>query len=255
MITSKFRFLLDFLHKSKIVEGFLGKTKPSTTMYSNVHEERRQVLTTKSPTRLTYAGSLLPKSFVLLLALACSTTSFGAELDISDIEKALSSDLKGEQNTTVVDSELSTSKSEREKPTESKKVPSTAIYTEQQNKITADSSSQNNSSKQAEPLPQADKGKLIILNKITTKSTEHILKIGEVKSFGNLSIKLHKCIKGTDPYNTNNWMLLTIFDNKVEKEALTVFHGWVLSSNPSLSTLEHPVYEVIPLDCIISSKK
>ena len=121
MITSKFRFLLDFLHKSKIVEVFLGKTKPSTTMYSNVHEERRQVLTTKSPTRLTYAGSLLPKSFVLLLALACSTTSFGAELDISDIEKALSSDLKGEQNTTVVDSELSTSKSERENPQKVKK--------------------------------------------------------------------------------------------------------------------------------------
>jgi hypothetical protein len=41
---------------------------------------------------------LLPKFFALLLASACSTTSFGAELDISDIEKALSSDLKGEQN-------------------------------------------------------------------------------------------------------------------------------------------------------------
>jgi hypothetical protein len=198
---------------------------------------------------------LLPKFFAMLLALACSITSFGAELDISDIEKALSSDLKGEQNTAIVDSELSTSKSEGKKSPESKKVPTTAVYTEQQNKIPADSPTQNNSSKQAEPLPQADKGKLIILNKITTKSTEHILKIGEVKFFGNLSIKLHKCVKGTDPYNTNNWMLLTIFDNKVEKEAVTVFHGWVLSSNPSLSTLEHPVYEVIPLDCIVSSKK
>ncbi|MBA2629072.1 MAG: DUF2155 domain-containing protein [Rickettsiaceae bacterium] len=197
---------------------------------------------------------LLPKSFVLLLALTCSTTSFGAELDISDIEKALSSDLEGEQST-VIDSELSTSQSEEKKTTESKKVPSSAVYTEQPNKIPADSSSNNNSLKQAESLPQADKGKLIILNKITTKSTEHILKIGEVKFFGNLSIKLHKCVKGTDPYNVNNWMLLTIFDNKVKKETLTVFHGWVLSSNPSLSTLEHPVYEVIPLDCIVSSKK
>ena len=198
---------------------------------------------------------LLPKFFALLLASACSTTSFGAELDISDIEKALSSDLKGEQNTAVVDSELSTSKSEGEKSLESKKVPTAAVYTEQQNKIPADSLTQPPHSKQAESLPQADKGKLIILNKITTKSTEHILKIGEVKFFGNLSIKLHKCVKGTDPYNTNNWMLLTVFDNKVEKEAITVFHGWVLSSNPSLSTLEHPVYEVIPLDCVVSSKK
>ncbi len=49
---------LDFLHKSKIVERFLGETKPSTAAYIDVREERRQVSTTKSPTRLIYAGSL-----------------------------------------------------------------------------------------------------------------------------------------------------------------------------------------------------
>ncbi|MCC8399555.1 MAG: Hsp70 family protein [Rickettsia endosymbiont of Platyusa sonomae] len=49
----------DSLHKSKIVEGFLGETKPSTAAYINVREERRRVSTTKSPTRLAYAGSLL----------------------------------------------------------------------------------------------------------------------------------------------------------------------------------------------------
>ncbi|MFU7502676.1 MAG: hypothetical protein ACE1S7_04435 [Candidatus Tisiphia sp.] len=51
--------LLDLLHKSKIVEGFLGETKPSTAAYTDVREERRRVSTTKSPTRLTYAVSLL----------------------------------------------------------------------------------------------------------------------------------------------------------------------------------------------------
>ena len=49
-LTTLFTAILYFLHKTKIVEGFLGKTKPSTAMYSNVHEEHRQVLTTKSPT-------------------------------------------------------------------------------------------------------------------------------------------------------------------------------------------------------------
>ncbi len=42
-----------------IVEGFLGETKPATFAYIDVREERRQVSTTKSPTRLIYAGSLL----------------------------------------------------------------------------------------------------------------------------------------------------------------------------------------------------
>ncbi|MCC8371320.1 MAG: PD-(D/E)XK nuclease family protein [Rickettsia endosymbiont of Pseudomimeciton antennatum] len=50
---------IDFLHKSKIVEGFLGETKPSTAAYIDVREERRRVSTTKSPTRLTYAGSIV----------------------------------------------------------------------------------------------------------------------------------------------------------------------------------------------------
>ncbi|WP_341764194.1 hypothetical protein [Candidatus Tisiphia endosymbiont of Beris chalybata] len=33
----------------KIVKGFLGKTKLSRAAYMDVHEERKQVLTTKSP--------------------------------------------------------------------------------------------------------------------------------------------------------------------------------------------------------------
>ncbi|WP_341763856.1 hypothetical protein [Candidatus Tisiphia endosymbiont of Beris chalybata] len=42
---------VDFLHQSKKLSGFLGKTKLSIAMHGNVHEEQRQVLTTKSPTR------------------------------------------------------------------------------------------------------------------------------------------------------------------------------------------------------------
>ncbi|WP_341756487.1 MULTISPECIES: hypothetical protein [unclassified Candidatus Tisiphia] len=58
------------LHKSKIVEGFLGETKPSTAAYTDVREERRRVSTTKSPTRLTYAVSLITilKIFLVFIA-------------------------------------------------------------------------------------------------------------------------------------------------------------------------------------------
>ena len=65
---------------------------------------------------------------------------------------------------------------------------------------------------------------------------------------------VHKCVKSTDPFNANNLMLLTIFDNKIDDENLSVFHGWIVSSNPSISTLEHPVYEVIAVDCISKGK-
>ncbi|WP_375333291.1 glycine--tRNA ligase subunit beta [Candidatus Tisiphia endosymbiont of Xenochironomus xenolabis] len=50
-------YIIDFLDKSEIVEGFLGETKPSTAAYIDVREERRRFSTTKSPTRSTYPGS------------------------------------------------------------------------------------------------------------------------------------------------------------------------------------------------------
>lgn len=92
--------------------------------------------------------------------------------------------------------------------------------------------------------------KIVVLNKITAKSQEVKLALGEVKFFGNLSIEIHKCIKNTSLYNNYSLMLMSIFDNKLDDDKLLVFHGWIVSQYPSLSTLEHPVYEVIGKDCL-----
>ena len=92
--------------------------------------------------------------------------------------------------------------------------------------------------------------KIIILNKITAKSELIEFKLGKVKLFGNLSVEVHKCAKNTDPLKSSNLVLLTVFDNKFDDNKLLVFHGWMDSSNLSISTLEHPVYEVIPMDCV-----
>lgn len=104
------------------------------------------------------------------------------------------------------------------------------------------------------PLMKMERAELIVLNKVTAKSVKKAFNLGEVQFFGNLSIEVHKCVKSTDPFNANNLMLLTIFDNKIDDDNLSVFHGWIVSSNPSISTLEHPVYEVIAVDCISKGK-
>jgi hypothetical protein len=104
------------------------------------------------------------------------------------------------------------------------------------------------------PLMKMERAELIVLNKITAKSVKKAFSLGEIKFFGNLSIEVHKCVKSTDPFNANNLMLLTIFDNKIDDDNLSVFHGWIVSSNPSISTLEHPVYEVISVDCVSKGK-
>lgn len=111
---------------------------------------------------------------------------------------------------------------------------------------------EDNSINENQPT-QTSRAKLIVLNKITTKSSEVTLEVGETKAIGGLSVELHKCVKANDPYNAHNWMLLTISDNKIIDNQ-QVFSGWVLSSNQSLSSLEHPVYEVIPRNCVIAKK-
>ena len=100
-------------------------------------------------------------------------------------------------------------------------------------------------------LIQADYSKFIILNKITAKSSLEMLNIGEEKEFGNLSIKLNKCIKNTDPFDRNDFLLITVLD---KKDNSIIFNGWLVSNNPSISTIEHPVYEIILQECISDNK-
>lgn len=95
-------------------------------------------------------------------------------------------------------------------------------------------------------MPYAE---ILLINKITTKNQNIFLKTGDVKFFGSISIEIHKCINNLNPLKPMDMMLMTIFDNKIDDDKLSIFHGWMLSNNLSASTLEHPVYEVIPVRC------
>lgn len=94
------------------------------------------------------------------------------------------------------------------------------------------------------------RAKIIALNKITAKSQEMILNIGEAKYFGNIEIKLQKCLKIPNPYKPDNKILLTITENKTDEDPALIFQGWMMSSNISISTFEHPVYEIFAKDCL-----
>ncbi len=89
---------------------------------------------------------------------------------------------------------------------------------------------------------------IIILNKITAKSVKKKVLVGDILEHGKISITVNKCIKNHDPYNLDNLILLNIVDvsNKKQRQ---LFDGWISSSNQSISTLEHSVYEVIAVSC------
>ncbi|MCC8398734.1 MAG: DUF2155 domain-containing protein [Rickettsia endosymbiont of Labidopullus appendiculatus] len=99
-------------------------------------------------------------------------------------------------------------------------------------------------------LKNCTSGKVIALNKITATSKELLLKPNEPQFFGNIQIKLHKCIKNLDPYNGDNYMLLTIIEHKIDEDPMLIFQGWLISSSISVSTFEHPIYEIFAKDCL-----
>lgn len=99
-------------------------------------------------------------------------------------------------------------------------------------------------------LKRCHSGKIVALNKITAKSKELSLKLNEPKYFGNIQITLHKCIKKLDPYNEDNYLLLTVTEHKIDDDSTLVFQGWLISSSISISNFEHPIYEIFAKNCL-----
>lgn len=92
------------------------------------------------------------------------------------------------------------------------------------------------------------------LNKITAKTSLLEIKIGGTIKFGRLSITAHKCWQSPLEQRPESKILLEIFDSgeiKTDDESKMkrIFYGWMFSSSPSLSALEHPIYDVTVVSC------
>ena len=92
--------------------------------------------------------------------------------------------------------------------------------------------------------------KLIGLDKITAKTSEIIINLGEVKKFGPLEIKVLKCGK-VDANNMNNSVAyLQVKDSSVNKnEKVFIFNGWTFSSDPTIAPFDHAIYDLQLVNC------
>jgi hypothetical protein len=91
------------------------------------------------------------------------------------------------------------------------------------------------------------------LNKTTAKTSYLELKVGEKFNFGSIRITPHKCWQSPLSKKPENKILLEISDVKNEGDdkqiEKRIFFGWMFSSSPSISGLEHPIYDVIAINC------
>jgi hypothetical protein len=102
-------------------------------------------------------------------------------------------------------------------------------------------------------IPSDSKKKTVILqalNKITAKTSQLQVATSEVKSFGNLEIQLFNCEKAPPTEQPEVAALLRIWQKKPNEQRAQIFLGWMFASSPSLSALEHAVYDITVLDCI-----
>lgn len=149
---------------------------------------------------------------------------------LEDIEQELTQDLKTEHNRKLkIERENLTSLEEKKKESESAEI---------------------ELDRAASVFTYTNKARLIILNKITAKSEILEFKSGEPRFFGNVSVEVGRCALGQDAIKPSSLIFITVIDHKLESDAQTIFKGWMDSANLSISTLEHPVYDVLPIECI-----
>ncbi len=89
---------------------------------------------------------------------------------------------------------------------------------------------------------------LQFLDKITGKTSNFETKIGNTLKFERLEVIPLLCWKSYPEENPENKLLIKIYEIKGKNKKL-LFYGWIFSSSPSVSGLEHQFYDVVLKNC------
>jgi hypothetical protein len=103
--------------------------------------------------------------------------------------------------------------------------------------------------------------KLQSLDKITARTMTFEANVGNTVKFGSLYIKIQACKKAPPVEQPESAAFLQVWEVRPVKEeggakaaskeeAQWIFSGWMFSSSPALSHMDHPVYDVWVLDCL-----
>jgi hypothetical protein len=87
------------------------------------------------------------------------------------------------------------------------------------------------------------------LDKITARVSRFDAPVGAPATFGTLSIVVRDCEKSAPEERPENAAFIEIYENRPGQEKARLFGGWMFSSSPALSALEHPVYDINLLEC------
>ncbi len=83
------------------------------------------------------------------------------------------------------------------------------------------------------------------MDKVTGRVKELSLPVGSSIDFGELTITVDKCLTKTPEETPENAAFL-----RITQEDKELFSGWMFSSNPAISAMEDPVYDIWVVSCV-----
>jgi len=90
------------------------------------------------------------------------------------------------------------------------------------------------------------------LDKVTARTQRFYAPVGESTRFGTLAISVSDCLVNVPEAPPESVAYLIIVDNKPGQAPEKLFAGWMFASTPSLSALDHGVYDVRVLSCTMA---
>jgi hypothetical protein len=87
------------------------------------------------------------------------------------------------------------------------------------------------------------------LDKISARVSQFEAPVGTSVRFGTLSVVVRDCQRSPPEEKPENAAFIEVYETRPGEDRTRLFSGWMFSSSPALSALEHPVYDVNLLEC------
>ena len=88
-----------------------------------------------------------------------------------------------------------------------------------------------------------------LLNKTTNKVSQKKISINQNIDWETLNIEVLYCASTIQTEIPEDYVLVDVYDN-INQEKINIYRGWMISSLPSVTPLENPIYDLWLVDCI-----
>jgi len=89
-----------------------------------------------------------------------------------------------------------------------------------------------------------------LLDKTTNKVNQKTINVNSIINWDSLNIQIYACYSTPPEEIPENYVLLEVKDI-LSPENKFIYRGWMISSSPDVTPLEHPIYDLWLIDCIV----